>query len=197
MNQRRVRSRDKNREMDYSRSQYGADRFRTQNTSSSYGNDYRDFRETPDSSLQQRQDWDRDTDDMFLNDYRRHHGMKVNEESPNDREDFYFRSNGDYGDTYIAREDMGYFQSRKIGKGPKGYKRSDERIYEDVCEMLFHHPHIDASDVEVEVNNGVVTLKGQVENRLIKYLAEDEAERCSGVTEVDNQLRVLFPRQRN
>src|SRR6185436_14031856 len=30
------------------------------------------------------------------------------------------------------------------GKGPKGYKRSDERIHDEVCERLTHHPLIDA-----------------------------------------------------
>lgn len=76
------------------------------------------------------------------------------------------------------------------GRGPKGYKRSDERIEEDVNEMLMHHPEIDAGEIEVKVDNGEVTLSGTVDDRHSKRLAEDIAERCNGVTEVHNQLRL-------
>lgn len=76
------------------------------------------------------------------------------------------------------------------GKGPKGYQRSDERIMEDVNEELTRHPSIDASDITVQVNHGEVTLTGTVESREAKRVAEDVAERCSGVKEVQNQLRV-------
>lgn len=76
------------------------------------------------------------------------------------------------------------------GKGPKGYKRSDERIQEDVCERLMHHGDIDASEIDVTVTNGEVTLTGSVNNRHEKHLAEDAIESISGVTDVHNQLRV-------
>jgi BON domain-containing protein len=76
------------------------------------------------------------------------------------------------------------------GRGPKGYRRSDERILEDVCERLTEHPSIDASDVEVSVNEGDVTLSGRVDSRAVKHLTEVMAETVSGVKEVHNQLRV-------
>jgi osmotically-inducible protein OsmY len=79
---------------------------------------------------------------------------------------------------------------RYSGMGPKGYKRSDERIREDVSDRLMEHPDLDASDVEVKVSKGEVTLSGTVESRWAKRLAEDLAESCSGVREVMNQLRV-------
>lgn len=77
-----------------------------------------------------------------------------------------------------------------FGKGPKGYKRSDERIHEDVCEALYHHPQIDASEVEVSVRGGTVTLTGAVEDRQTKRLIEDVVEQCAGVTNVSNQILV-------
>ena len=49
---------------------------------------------------------------------------------------------------------------------------------------------IDAFEIEVRVENGEVTLTGTVEYRHAKRLAEDLAERSSGVTDVHNQLRV-------
>jgi hypothetical protein len=79
------------------------------------------------------------------------------------------------------------------GRGPKGYRRSDERIYEEVCERLTEHPSIDASDVEVSVSEGDVTLTGHVESRAVKHLSESMVETVPGVKEVHNQLRVVPP----
>jgi hypothetical protein len=79
---------------------------------------------------------------------------------------------------------------RYSGRGPKGWQRSDDRIREDVNERLTDHPDVDASEIEVQVNNGEVTLSGTVEERRAKRLAEDIAESVSGVREVHNQLRV-------
>jgi hypothetical protein len=76
------------------------------------------------------------------------------------------------------------------GKGPKNYVRSDERIREDVCEQLCYHPYVDASDVEVMVTNGEVTLTGTVDDRDAKRLAEDVAVDVRGVVDVHNQLRL-------
>ena len=76
------------------------------------------------------------------------------------------------------------------GKGPQGYTRSDDRIKEQVCEMLSDDDNIDASHVEVVVKNGEVILTGTVEDRRTKRLAEDLVERASGVKDVQNQLRV-------
>lgn len=76
------------------------------------------------------------------------------------------------------------------GRGPKGYQRSDERIREDVSDRLTEHGDLDASGIEVDVSQGVVTLSGSVDDRWGKRLAEDIAERISGVRDVMNQLRV-------
>jgi osmotically-inducible protein OsmY len=72
----------------------------------------------------------------------------------------------------------------------KGYRRSDEKIHEDVCQRLTEHPGIDASDIEVAVSDGDVTLTGRVESRAVKHLTEVMVETVSGVKEVHNQLRV-------
>ena len=76
------------------------------------------------------------------------------------------------------------------GRGPRGYRRSDERIREDINDHLTDDWYIDASDVEVTVNSGMVTLTGRVDSRDDKHRAEDLAESVSGVTDVSNQLRV-------
>lgn len=89
------------------------------------------------------------------------------------------------GDGYEPHEDRGF-----AGRGPKGYRRSDERIQEEVCERLTRDPAIDASDTEVRVAGGEVTLTGQVDSRRTKRLVEDVVDRCSGVVDVANQLRI-------
>lgn len=76
------------------------------------------------------------------------------------------------------------------GRGPKGYTRSDERIREDVNDRLSDDAYLDASEIEVSVSDGEVTLIGTVENRIDKRRAEDLADDISGVKNVQNQLRV-------
>jgi osmotically-inducible protein OsmY len=76
------------------------------------------------------------------------------------------------------------------GRGPKGYQRSDERLREEVSDRLMADDQIDASDIEVEVHNGEVTLTGTVDGRLAKRRAEDCAEEVMGVRDVMNQIRV-------
>jgi len=49
---------------------------------------------------------------------------------------------------------------------------------------------IDASDVSIEVKDGVVTLSGNVEQRWMKHRIEDMADDCSGVKDVRNEIRV-------
>lgn len=81
-------------------------------------------------------------------------------------------------------------RGRFSGRGPKSYRRSDDRIKEDVCEALTRDAHIDASDVEIEVKEGEVTLSGFVPERNMKHHAEDIIEHCTGVKDVTNNLRV-------
>lgn len=81
-------------------------------------------------------------------------------------------------------------EGRHRGRGPRGYTRSDERIREDVSDRLGDDPMLDASDIEVSVSNGEVTLSGHVDSRWAKRRAEDIAEDVSGVTHVQNNLRV-------
>lgn len=76
------------------------------------------------------------------------------------------------------------------GKGPKGYRRSDARILEEVCEAIADQGHIDATDVEVKVEEGVVVLTGTVALRHQKRALEHLVESCRGVDDVRNELRL-------
>jgi osmotically-inducible protein OsmY len=107
---------------------------------------------------------------------------------------------GDYGQARTDRDRGGWWGERDSrdelerpsyrGRGPKNYQRSDERIREDVCERLERDHHVDASDLEVTVADGVVTMSGTVQDRDMKRRAEDLVESCGGVRDVQNQIRV-------
>ena len=75
------------------------------------------------------------------------------------------------------------------GRGPKGYQRSDDRIREDICDRLTRHGRLDATDIQIQVRNGEVTLEGMVDNREGKRIAEDVAEAVDGVRDVTNHLK--------
>jgi hypothetical protein len=95
------------------------------------------------------------------------------------------RSSGDR-----FRGDSSRPQGPFAGRGPRGYQRSDERIREDVCELLTHHGEIDASSMEVEVSRATVTLRGTAESGRIRRLVEELVEDVPGVRDVQNELRV-------
>jgi hypothetical protein len=88
------------------------------------------------------------------------------------------------------RRRMDEQRAYRRGRGPKNYRRSDERIKEDVNDRLSDDYYLDASDVEVAVENSDVTLTGTVNSRSDKRRAEDLAESVSGVSNVENRLRV-------
>jgi hypothetical protein len=92
-----------------------------------------------------------------------------------------------FGETYGGPARI---RGRFTGRGPKGYSRSDDRIREDVSDRLELHGEIDASEIEVRVESGEVTLEGTVSDRLTKRLAEDVVEDCPGVKQVHNRIRV-------
>lgn len=76
------------------------------------------------------------------------------------------------------------------GRGPRGYRRSDERILEDICDRLTEDPLIDATDIEVTVRNSEAVLDGTVTDKLTRRRAEDIADCVSGVVVVINNLRI-------
>ena len=81
-------------------------------------------------------------------------------------------------------------QSDYRGRGPKGYRRSDERIRDEVCERLTDDRRVDASEITVEVKDGEVTLTGRVPTRDQKRQASECVEDIPGVREVFNQLQI-------
>ena len=101
------------------------------------------------------------------------------------------------GRQYYTPADRGAASARRdwdspdyTGMGPRGYRRSDARVFEDICDRLTVDPRVDASDVEVVVKDGDVTLNGSVRSREEKRYAEDLVEHVMGVRDVSNHLKV-------
>lgn len=63
-----------------------------------------------------------------------------------------FREGNRYGNTHGPHR----------GKGPRNYKRSDERIREDIIDRITDDPYIDASEVEIAVEKGEIILTARL-----------------------------------
>ncbi|MBB6095235.1 osmotically-inducible protein OsmY [Povalibacter uvarum] len=106
-----------------------------------------------------------------------------------------YRTASGYSGDYGYQGSSGASSGRgNRGKGPKGYERSDDRLKEVICERLSDDSDIDASEITVNVTGGIVKLTGTVDSRNEKYAVEEMIANCSGVKDVDNQLRVQTSR---
>jgi len=83
----------------------------------------------------------------------------------------------------------------RYGYGPyyerlRRVRRSDEEIRRDVEETLFYDTWVDADRIEVEVKDGVVTLRGTLPSYEEVRYAVDDAWEVQGVRGVRSELRV-------
>lgn len=78
-------------------------------------------------------------------------------------------------------------REKHYGKGPKGWI-PDEGIKQKVSVTLYLTPEVDASEIEVKVDQGCVILEGSVKDRRQKRAAEQCIENLPNVTDVLNKL---------
>lgn len=191
------RSQRYGRDLNYDRDQqeFGSDRYREhRDTYEGYGYGYGGGPST----------W---SDYGFVSDYGsaspRRYGSNFNDNEGRSSHSDSFRAAGNFGRSYgstAAEREIDERRSGYAGRGPKGWRRSDDRIKDDVCEALEHHPEVDASDIEVDVKDGMVILKGNVEDRRQKRMAEDVIDQLQGVHDVKNELSInksFFERARD
>lgn len=69
----------------------------------------------------------------------------------------------------------------------------DEEIKKNVVFELYKDNRVDASNVSVEVNNGEVTLQGELPTYYAFTAAYNNTLKISGVTGINNQLTVRYP----
>jgi hypothetical protein len=82
------------------------------------------------------------------------------------------------------------------GLGPKGYVRSDARTRQEICETIACQGWIDASGVDVKVEQATCILTGSVEREDHKRALELLVARVRGVGSVRNQLCLGRPPSR-
>ena len=75
------------------------------------------------------------------------------------------------------------------GRAPRNYQRADESIADELIDRFTDHPELDATRILLEVEDGTVTLSGEVPARGMKHLAEDIAAAVHGVGELHNRIR--------
>ena len=68
---------------------------------------------------------------------------------------------------------------------------SDDAIYDNVRRKLASDPDVKGGGLQVDVKQGVVTLRGTVEEQKQKDKAARLAKKIAGVKSVDNQLSVV------
>ena len=78
----------------------------------------------------------------------------------------------------------------RAGRPPASVGRPDDEILEEVEEALMSFGDLDASEIEVVVRSGQVTLSGTVDDRYAKRIAEDAVESVAGVNSVRNSIRI-------
>jgi len=124
-------------------------------------------------------------------DYDRNYGYEGSGYGSNYRGSDYNRDTGNQGSSWgRSQGDFQSGQGEHYGRGPQDYKRSDDRIKEDVNDRLTWHGNVDATHIQVSVKSGEVTLDGTVTDRYQKRVAEDIAEQVHGVSDVQNHLKV-------
>lgn len=128
---------------------------------------------------------------------RRNEGKPKQYVNENDSDRTWLNRAGDevlswMGDDYATRRRRHDDESHR-GKGPKDFKRTDDRIKELINDALTDDWQIDASDIEVSVQNGEVILSGYVNERTQKRKAADLVENISGVTHLQNRIKVNKP----
>jgi osmotically-inducible protein OsmY len=74
-------------------------------------------------------------------------------------------------------------------RGPRGWVRSDERILDELCERIVR-AGVDASELEVAVEDHEVRLHGVLTTARDRRLVMDLAERVLGVRAVDAEIVV-------
>lgn len=88
---------------------------------------------------------------------------------------------------YRPRDEWRPYESIPVSR----CRRSDEAILDDLTGQLADHPGLNATDIDVTVQEGCVTLRGVVPSHQQKRMAEAIAGATPGVRDIVDRLRSL------
>ncbi|MBD3187442.1 BON domain-containing protein [Candidatus Bathyarchaeota archaeon] len=72
-------------------------------------------------------------------------------------------------------------------------QRADESIKKDIVDELYWDGRVDASNVEVTVDDGKVNLSGHVPTRVSRFLVFEDTWSVKGTRAVKNDIKVKLP----
>lgn len=78
-------------------------------------------------------------------------------------------------------------------KATATHMKTNSELQRDVLDELAWEPSVDAAEIGVSVENGIVILNGTVKSLNEKWTAERVAERVDGVRAVTDELVVKLP----
>jgi len=90
----------------------------------------------------------------------------------------------------MTQQDRRSAENADRRRGERRQRRPDESLAREIQEILSEDSELEASEIEVQVEGGAVTLMGIVDSSDAKIMAEELAESVTGVREVHNRLRV-------
>ena len=85
---------------------------------------------------------------------------------------------------------QGEYDSSSIGPAQSSAFRSGDQIRADVIELIQANDAIHPKDIDVGVEQGAVTLRGRVDDRISADEAVQAARGVIGVTEVHDELEI-------
>lgn len=105
-------------------------------------------------------------------------------------------ASSDLRNSYSSDFDPSYKDQYEIkrnyyGFGPKGYRRSDQKLKDEARLLLNQDPILDSSNINIEVFNNVIYLRGFVDSRKDKKRAELLIEDIFGIEDIQNQLKIM------
>jgi hypothetical protein len=94
-------------------------------------------------------------------------------------------------DSDLSRGESGTDWNRGISNFNSGYlKKSDEKLKEKVSEVLLNSLEVDASDIVVNVKDGVVYLEGDIKTKSMMNVAIDLILSIPRVEDVFTRLKI-------
>ncbi len=94
------------------------------------------------------------------------------------------------GGVSMVRNDFQHgFENKEIALPRKRYK-SDQNILEEASDLLFKNKKLDASDLKLNVQGGIIKIMGWVDSRENKKEAERCIELISGIKDIENLIHL-------
>lgn len=69
---------------------------------------------------------------------------------------------------------------------------ADSEIKSSIEKILKWNPEIEADDIDISVNNGIVTLRGSVDAFWVKFRVQEIISNLSGINDIKNDIAIVL-----